>query len=330
MASSASETDSKKAKFSWLGDPASRFRGKAKATVMRGDMRELQDFNERLISPLDRPSDRGGQPSPIQVGGQPARLAGQPAPVAMPTRREQPSATEGSRIAARYRAPVPTTPPNPNLTRDTTIGPSTQGALNPNGNNAAMAIPSGGLGTSTEFSPTESAALGANKNTDQAAGALQGAASPEAGGNAYEPTNPGLQPVRDPQGAPSETRPSGSPDSGGNLVNAVTGAPVTDFGPSLDEWKANGGSEATFHRMQVAKGWRPPVDARSVESPRNSTAGAEIAAKRGWGMDADEDARGISKQMTNEFDQNNAKSQAEWNNKFTEAHAKLMKSLDNN
>lgn len=329
MPSYASETDSKKAKFSWLGDPASRFRGKGKATVTRGDMRELQDFNERLISPLDRPSDRGGQPSPIQVGGQPARLSGQP------------SAVEGARIAARYRTPVPTTPPNPNLTRDTTIGPSPQGALNPNGNNAATAIPSDGLGTGTQFSPTESAALGANKNTDQAAGALQGAASPAAGGNGYEPPNPRLQPVqdarnpffdslRDPQGAPGETRPSGSPDSGGNLVNPVTGAPATDFGPSLDEWKAGGGTEATFHQMQVAKGLRPPVDAHSVESPRNSTAGAEIAAKRGWGMDADKDARGISKQMTNEFDQNNAKSQAEWNKKFTDAHAKLMDSLNNN
>lgn len=333
MASSASETDTKKAKFSWLGDPASRFRGKARATITRGDMKEMEDYNERLISPLDRPSDRGGGPPLIQRGDQPP-------PVAMPTRWQQPSTAEGSSIAARYRTPGVATPPNPNLSPsiDTTIGPSPQGAFNPNGNNAATAIPGGGLGTSGMFSETETVADQASR-LPGAADALQGAASPAAGGTAVEPANPASIPIppapnpsNDPRGsAPTGTQPSGRPDvPQGTVINPATGAPATDFGPSLEEWKANGGSEATFHRMQVVNGLRPRVDARSVASPRNSTAGADIAGKRGWGIDADKDAQGINQQMTNEFDQNNAKSQAEWNSKFTEAHAKLMKSLDNN
>lgn len=59
-------------------------------------------------------------------------------------------------------------------------------ALNPTGNNSATAIPSGGLGNQHDFSPTESAALKANGSSNQAAGALQGAASPAAGGGAYQ------------------------------------------------------------------------------------------------------------------------------------------------
>lgn len=129
------------------------------------------------------------------------------------------------------------------------------------------------------------------------------------------------------------------PFTNSGTTNPLTGAPAPalpdqsegdDYETALHDWLRKGGSVATFHNSLREKGRIPGIDARATQSDRNSTASDDIARARGWGKDADKDARGISDQMTGEFNQNNETAQRAWNDKFSAAHDALMKRLNNN
>lgn len=136
----------------------------------------------------------------------------------------------------------------------------------------------------------------------------------------------------------TQTIPSGNPDGPQPVVNPNTGFPIapTSGERAEDErqrWLAEGGSDATLHRAQVASGMRPAIDARGNAAAANSTAGAEI--RQGWGWEpavtAGSQGTAIAAQMTRDFtapDTRSGRQQADWKQKFTDARARLRQSLE--
>lgn len=150
---------------------------------------------------------------------------------------------------------------------------------------------------------------------------------------------PGAAPVPSPTAPPvTTTNPSGNPDGPTSTINPNTGFPAstTPTERAEDErqrWLAEGGSDATLHRAQVASGMRPAIDARGNTVAANSTAGAEIRQGWGWEPAAATGSQGapIAAQMTRTFTDPNTRSgtqQAGWNQKFTDARARLRQSLE--
>lgn len=331
MANPATLDAPKKKAFSWIGDPADNFRGKGRARITSGDMKEMQAFNERLISPLDRPSDRGGEDSPIRINGAPARLAGSPARATVrPTTFQPLDATGLARIRNTQRDangnPIGTINPALNPDRAATVTapgnptlytPETEGQITP---------PLASLRDPTPvpnpaLSPTPTPVAVQNPANEE------GATGPTGGNGPGGVPVPSTAPVQrlsgqDNPGTNAEEM-GGTPPSG--TTNPITGAPA-----GLADWKAKGGSLATYHQALVQQGRRAPIDAHTGADPQGSTASAEIRASHGFGVTPQETANSAAQQMTGEFNQNNAKSQAAWNDKFKQAHAKLIDSLNNN
>lgn len=286
--------------FSWVGDPADALRGKPGQRISDRDYQAMLQYNRDLISPLDR---GGGQN--LRVGGRPARLAGAPGTAtSYPQGFQTASPAALARITSKYGTGslnMVTYPVNPNLTTSVAAPDGKFASPAP-----AVASPNPSLAT-----PDDEPLTVPNPNLPAAGGAP---ADTNTGQTGY--------------GATAEEMGGTPPDF---VRNPLTGAPAQNAqSVALADWIAKGGSAATFHRAQVAHGIRSPIDARSGPDPLRSTASEEIAAARGWGMDVDKDARALGNQMTGEFNRNNATSQAEWSKRFTDAHADLMKTLDNN
>lgn len=314
MADPASLDTKKPKAFTWLGDPAANLRGKGKTRITAGQMQQMDAYNRRLITPLDR---GGGQD--IRINGAPPRLARAQAPVqdrmaaarvaAANAQTQSTTISDAAGIGARYAtpgvvnpnliaaAPAPTAPvaaPVAATTTNPNVSPSAQPTSAPVANpNLPVAAPAGGM---REYGP---------EDNPYAPRALT---AEETGG-----TPPDF--VRNPNtNAPTRSR---------------SATPMQD--EAMADWMSRGGSAATFHRAQVAAGLRAPIDAHAIPDPQGSTASSEIQQSHGWsGQGPEVDASQIAKQMTGEFNANNAKSQADWKSRFTDAHAALMQSLNNN
>lgn len=135
---------------------------------------------------------------------------------------------------------------------------------------------------------------------------------------------------------PGQTVPSGSPDAPvASVVNPNTGFPAstTPAERAEDErqrWLAEGGSDATLHRAQVAAGMKPAIDARGPQQP--PSAADQIRAGWGWEPSVTSGSQGtaVAAQMTKDFTAPGTRSgnqQATWNQKFTDARARLRQSL---
>lgn len=300
--------------FSWVNDPglgASGRRG--------GDTAEMLQYNRDLIEPLDR---GGGQN--IRINGQPARLAGDSPRTAAPT-WQQPLDRAG---LARIR----------NTRRD--AGGNPIGVINPNLNPDQPATVDYAGNSDTLYTP----------ETDQPR--VVNGQDPRANffDSVRDPVNPNLAPAATPA-TPANPAFAGASGAAGTGAERLTGQdnlgktgeelggggpgapvtnPLTGAATKLQNWQNDGGSVATFHQSQVEKGLRAPLDAHAPPDPQGSTASAEIRAAHGWGATNEGDAVAIAKQMTGEFNKNNSQSQAAWSKKFTDAHANLMNTLNNN
>lgn len=315
MATPFSTIKDEKKKFRWVGDPG---QGASGRRLSGDDTRAMLQYNRDLIEPLDR---GGGQN--IRINGQPARLAGD-TPRTTAAQWQQPLDRAG---LARIR----------NTQRDARGNPIA--AINPNLNpdqSATVDFP----GNPTQYTPETDQARVVNEQDPRA----------EFFDSVREPVNPNLAPAATPTPAanPALSGASGAVGTGGGMLTGQTnfgqtgeelggggpGAPVTNpltgAPTKLQNWLNDGGSVATFHQSQVEKGLRAPIDAHATPDPQGSTASAEIRASHGWGATNEGDAVTIGKQMTQEFNANHAKSQAAWNQKFTDAHANLMNTLKEN
>lgn len=80
--------------------------------------------------------------------------------------------------------------------------------------------------------------------------------------------------------APKAQMPSDTSTQG---VKPPPGNAAQRWAETKDDWMAQGGSNRTLNRANVARGVRSAIDARSNPSPRNSTAAADI--RKGWGWE---------------------------------------------
>lgn len=317
--------------FSWVGDPGAGASGRR---LSGDDTKAMLQYNRDLVAPMDR---GGGQN--IRVNGQPARLAGS-APRTAPTWQQPLDRAGIARITSRYgngQQPIVSGPANPNLgpagPTVSYVGGPPEATIPPI---ASPPTPAVNAYATEDGGFEDSRTPGVQRNPDGSIAIPTIPANPN-----LTPIQPGAAPVN-PAFAGGGDRLTGQTNFGqtgeelggggpGSVVNPSTGAPIPNANPSaLANWLDKGGSAATFHRAQVAQGIRAPIDAHSAPDPQGSTAGSEIRASHGWGATNEGDAVSIAKQMTGEFNQNNAKSQAIWGQKFTDAHAKLMESLNNN
>ncbi|MGB7195328.1 MAG: hypothetical protein WBD81_17880 [Collimonas pratensis] len=335
--------------FSWIGDPADSIRGRSK--ISRADMQQLYDYNRRLIAPIDRPSDRGGDAPYWRVNGQPVGFAGQASPAA-PEQWQQPLDRAGIARITRARGgidPLVRAPLNPNLgpggPMGTTVGGPTEEPPLTNVTTRMAAsgtpsspIPTGGIAETSDAAAATAAAAGIPLRG--ASNSLVGAETEPEG---YQ--NPSLSPIPEsptnPNHAVGPTGPVGPsgeaapPSAGADVRNPNTGAPIAKT-PQQQEaerhamWLASGGSDHTYHEAQVAQGVRPAIDGRAKPDPLASNASADIRAGWGWGATPEENASQIHDQMTSDFNKNNRVAQTARRKLFSDAHAALMKSLSDN
>lgn len=322
--------------FDWINDPADSLRGKAR--ISKADAQGMVDYNQRLVSPIDRPSDRGGEGSYFRVNGQPERLATAPEQPVFPAGTfsrgwQQPDQAGMARIRSQYGG----APENPNLTQ-----PPVTTRMAPTGTPSSP-IPAGGI-IDTGVAGANAAGTGAGIPFQQSNQALAGAETPPADYRSpvptvEEPPNPNLNDwlhslADNPNVAPGAGGPVGSPGQPGPVVNPATGAPVVTAQQQEAQrhalWLALGGSDHTYHEAQVAQGVRPAIDGRSKPDPLASHTSADIRAGWGWGATPEENAAQIHDQMTSEFNQNNAAVQGARRKLFSDAHQKLMDTLNAN
>lgn len=308
-------------KFDWTADPADRLRGKGDAIT--GDQsKSMLAFNRNLTEPLDR-----GGGSAIRINGAPVSLAGTGT---QSIGRQQPwqqtTSAQAAAIAARYSAP-----PNPNLISPTPVTPpattvAPTAAAGPVGSPGETALNDpNSVNPSVPENPSTGAPINPVDNPN-----LNGAKT--GAGTDIAPPSSGLGVLGQ---APVLPNAPGASGGVGELTNPNTGAPVArtaqdDAAQQKQRFLAEGGSEASYHRAQVAAGIRPAIDARATQNPNNSTASAEVAAAHGFGPTPQATAQNVAGQMTEDFNANNAKSQAAWNQRVSDARQKLMDSLNNN
>lgn len=319
MADPASLDKPKKPKFQWLGDPAANVRGKGRARITGDDTKAMLDYNKDLIAPMDR---GGGQN--IRVNGQPERFAGDaPRATVRPTTFQPLNASGLAKIR--------------NTQRDSQGNPI--GVINPSLNPDRPATVDYAGNSSTLYTPETDQPRVVNEQDPRAEffDSVRDPAAPINPSNvapaAIPPTNPAFTGASGAAGAGAErlTGQDNFGKTGEELGGGGPGAPVTNpltgAAAKLQNWQNDGGSVATFHQSQVEKGLRAPIDAHAPPDPQGSTASAEIRASHGWGATNEGDAVQIGKQMTKEFNANNAPAQKAWNDKFADAHANLMKTL---
>lgn len=329
------------AKFNWVGDPADRLRGKGDAIT--GDQsKSMLAFNRNLTEPLDR-----GGGSAIRINGAPVALAGTGTQsIGRRQRWQQTTPAQAAAIAARFKAPA-----NPNLTTTPSVAPAGQ-ITPPLETLADPPNPS-----TLEIPPVPNPNYLTEGSTIPNAGQLRDPGGPLATDAAPIPP-PGTldsqgNPITPPESTPPRTLTGFDPSHGRedtaeanggggppSLRSPITGAPVArpdltgDPKPPIDDeatrqadFLSKGGSLAQFHQSEVAKGLRPPIDARTRPDPLRSTASADIRNSMGFGRTPQETASNVANQMADEFNANHAVQQQAWRQKFDDAHANLMKSL---
>lgn len=236
-----------KRRFSWLGDPAEKFRGAGKANITGADAAGMLAYNRQLYS----------HPAAFAREGEP------PAPVA-PTGWQTPTAADASRIAQQYGGGVPgrVTPGVATVT----AGPSPVGTPSPVSTPTPPAL--------NPVTPVDPPMLGQSVSGP--------AFDPQ--GNPFPPSGAEKPPVTTLHGTdPSVGAALTGEESARAAIMGQKPSPTQDEADRRAEWAARGGSDATYHRKQVEEGRRSPIDARATVSPLNSTASQDIQKKWGWG-----------------------------------------------
>lgn len=248
-----------KRRFSWLGDPAEKFRGAGKANITGADAAAMLAYNQSLYEPMDR---GGGQA--IRINDAPVTFSGTPPPA--PPGWQIPVAGTAANIERQYGGGRPGI-----VSLRTPVSVATGGG-------------SPQLGTPSPVSTPTPPTLNPVTAVDPPLGQSVSGPAFDPQGNPFPPSGSEKPPVTTLHGTdPSVGAALTGEESARAAIMGQKPSSTQDEADRKAEWTARGGSDATYHRKQVEEGRRAPIDARATVSPLNSTASQDIQKKWGWG-----------------------------------------------